>query len=29
MADVKRVAGNVLATDRLLVTIVGKPKLAP
>jgi zinc protease len=29
MADVKRVAGNVLAADRLLVTVVGKPKLAP
>jgi zinc protease len=27
IADVKRVAGDVLATDRLLVTIVGKPKL--
>ena len=29
IADVKRVAGNVLATDRLLVTIVGKPELTP
>ena len=27
--DVKRVAGEVLQVDRLLVTIVGKPKLAP
>ena len=29
LADAKRVASQVLAVDRLLVTIVGKPKLAP
>jgi zinc protease len=29
LSDVKRVAGEVLVPDRLLVTIVGKPKLAP
>ena len=29
LADAKRVAGEVLVADRLLVTIVGKPKLTP
>ena len=29
LADAKRVAGEVLRADRLLVTIVGKPKMAP
>jgi zinc protease len=29
LKDVKRVAEQVLKTDRLSVTIVGKPKLAP
>jgi zinc protease len=29
LQDVKRVAGEVLKPDRMVVTIVGNPKLAP